>query len=135
MVNCVRIRKEFTSLTTSEPKRHIETILEASKKSSIYRAEYEQLINEHYNLFATLIHQKPHFLNWHRHYILRYENLMRKADCNFTATYWDWSLDYREPFRTASDSIWNSDTGFGGDGADADQKCVLDGPFRKGAWR
>ena len=132
--NCVRIRKEFTSLTTAERKRHIDTILKVSEIGSIYRAKYEQLINEHYELFRTSIHEKEHFLPWHRYYILRYENLMRKADCTFTATYWDWSLDSREPFSTDSDSLWNSDTGFGGDGADADQNCVLDGPFRKGAW-
>jgi len=59
---------------------------------------------------------------------------MRKVDCTFTATYWDWSLDSREPFSTDADNVWNSDTGFGGDGVDADQNCVLDGPFRKGAW-
>ena len=59
---------------------------------------------------------------------------MRKADCNFTATYWGSSLDSRVPFSTGSDNVWNSDTGFGGDGVDADQNCVLDGPFRKGDW-
>ena len=134
LVNCVRIRKEFTSLTDAERKRHIETILTASAIGSPYREEYEQLINEHYELFRTSIHSKEHFIPWHRYYILRYENLMRKADCTFTATYWDWSLDSREPFSTGSDNVWNSDTGFGGDGADADQNCVLDGPFRKGAW-
>ena len=133
LVNCVRIRKEFTSLTTAERKRHIETILEVSAQGSIYRAEYEQLINEHYQLFPTGIHRKEHFLPWHRYFILRYENLMRKADCTFTATYWDWSLDSREPFSTGEDNVWNSVTGFGGDGVD-DQTCVLDGPFRKGAW-
>ena len=134
MVNCVRIRKEFTLLTDAEKKNHIGIILKVSAIGSPYRAEYEQLINEHYELFNTGIHQLQHFLPWHRYYILRYENLMRKADCTFTATYWDWSLDTREPFSTAPNSVWNSDTGFGGDGEDTDQNCVLDGPFKKGAW-
>ena len=132
--NCVRIRKEFTSLTTAERKRHIDTILKVSEIGSIYRAEYEQLINEHYELFRTSIHEKEHFLPWHRYYILRYENLMRKADCTFTVTYWDWSLDSRNPFSTDPDNVWNNVTGFGGNGADHDN-CVLDGPFRKGAWK
>ena len=134
LVNCVRIRKEFTSLTDAERKRHINTILKVSAKGGIYRAQYEQFINEHYRLFPTEIHEKKHFLTWHRYYILRYENLMRKADCTFTATYWDWSLDSREPFSTGPDNVWNSDTGFGGDGVDANQNCVHNGPFRKGAW-
>ena len=132
--NCVRIRKEFTSLTDAERKRHIDTILKVSATGGIYRREYEQLINEHYTLFNTLIHEKQHFIPWHRYYILQYENLMRKADCTFTATYWDWSLDSREPFSTGSDNVWNSDTGFGGNGVAADQYCVRNGPFRKDAW-
>ena len=134
LVNCVRIRKEFTSLTDAERTRHINTILKVSRERSIYRAEYEQLINDHYHLFDTGIHQRNHFLPWHRYYILQYENLMRKADCTFTATYWDWSLDSREPFSNGSDNVWNNETGFGGDGVDSEQDCVLDGPFKRGAW-
>ena len=135
LVDCVRIRKEFTSLTDAEKKRHIDTILEVSAIDSIHRAEYEQLINEHYELFYEGIHRPKHFLPWHRYYILRYEKLMQKADCTFTATYWDWSLDSRKPFSTGPENVWNSDTGFGGNGVDTDQNCVLDGPFRKGAWK
>ena len=134
LVNCVRIRKEFTSLTDTERKKHIDTILKVSEKDGQYRREYEQLIIQHYRLFFTAIHGKDHFLPWHRYYILQYENLMRKADCTFTATYWDWSLDSREAFSTDADNVWNSDTGFGGDGVETDQNCVLDGPFSKGAW-
>jgi len=121
-------------LTDAERKRHIDTILEVTAEGGIYRAEYEELINEHYELFSTGIHEKRHFIPWHRYYILQYENLMRKADCTFTATYWDWSLDSREPFSTGPDNVWNKDTGFGGNGVGTDQNCVLDGPFRKGAW-
>lgn len=135
LVDCVRIRKEFTSLTDAEKKRHIDTILKVSAIDSIHRAEYEQLINEHYELFNGTIHEPKHFLPWHRYYILRYEKLMQKADCTFTATYWDWSLDSRKPFSTGPENVWNSDTGFGGNGVDTDQNCVLDGPFRKGAWK
>lgn len=45
---------------------------------------------------------------------------MQKADCSYTVTYWDWSLDSRGPFSKASDGVLISDTGFGGDGPDAD---------------
>ena len=134
LVNCVRIRRGFTSLTDAKRKRLIATILEVSARGSKYRAEYEQLLNEHYELFNTSIHQKEHFLPWHRYFVLRYENLMRKADCTFTATYWDWSTYTRQPFSTGPYNIWNSATGFGGDGVETDQNCVLDGVFRKGAW-
>ena len=131
--NCVRIRKEFTSLTDAERKRHIDTILQVSAERSAFRADYEELINDHYKQFRRGIHIKENFLPWHRYYILQYENLMRKADCTFTATYWDWSLDSRELFGTGADNVWNSDTGFGGDGGD-DDNCVLDGPFVEDTW-
>ena len=121
-------------MTVTEKKRHIDTVLKVSAEGGKYKAEYDELINSHYELFRTSIHEKPHFIPWHRYYILQYENLMRKVDCSFTATYWDWSLDSREPFSTGSDNVWDSETGFGGDGADADN-CVLDGPFRKGVWK
>ena len=46
--------------------------------------------------------------------------------------YWDWSLDWMD---LAKSSIWDSETGFGGDG-DPNQpltvgggRCVIDGPF------
>lgn len=134
MANCVRIRKEFTSLTVEERKRHIDTILKVTAEGSQYRPEYVKLINEHYELFDTLIHQKQHFIPWHRYYILRYENLMRKADCSFTATYWDWSLDTKNAFSTVPGNVWDSKTGFGGGGRGTDN-CVLDGPFRNGVWK
>ena len=134
MANCVRIRKEFTSLTLEERKRHIDTILKVTAEDSQYRPEYVELINEHHELFDTLIHQKEHFIPWHRYYILRYENLMRKADCRFTATYWDWSLDTENAFKTVQNNVWDSKTGFGGGGSGTDN-CVLDGPFRKGVWK
>lgn len=132
--NCVRIRKEFTSLTVEERKRHIDTILKVSAEGSQYRPEYVKLINEHYELFNSSIHKQKYFLPWHRYYILRYENLMRKADCSFTVTYWDWSVDTENAFSAVSDNVWDSKTGFGGGGRDP-HKCVLDGPFRKGVWK
>ena len=133
MQSCVRIRKEFTSLTDAERKRHIDTILEVSAEGGDFREDYEDLINEHFKLFDQRIHVKDNFLPWHRDYILRYENLMRKVDCTFTVTYWDWSLDSREPFSTGADNVWNSETGFGGDGEGA-ENCVMSGPFESDTW-
>ena len=92
-------------MTDAEKKRHIDTILQVSSQGSNYREEYEQLINEHFDLFDSLIHEKQYFIPWHRYYILQYENLMRKEDCTFTVTYWDWSLDSREPFSTGPENV------------------------------
>ena len=131
-MQCVRIRKEFTSLRPMEQGRHIKAIIQISTDPK-YRQEYEDFINEHYTLFFTLIHRKEYFLPWHRHYVLRYENLIRKVDCTFTVAWWDWSLDTREPFSTANLSdVWHV-LGYGGNGAGSDH-CVQDGPFGQGVW-
>ena len=47
-------------------------------------------------------------------------------------SYWDWSLDWVNP---AQSSIWDPETGFGGDGDPSGEitvgggRCVIDGPF------
>ncbi|KAL3420135.1 monooxygenase [Phlyctema vagabunda] len=42
--------------------------------------------------------------------------------------YWDWTLDSADPARS---SIWDAETGFGGNGNPEDPaRCVTDGPFR-----
>lgn len=81
------------------------------------------------------IHQRDHFLTWHRWFILQYENLLRQVDCNFTIAYWDWSAVSSNPFSTANKSdLWHSaDTGFGGDGGGM-SFCVQTGPFRENEW-
>jgi len=123
-VQCVRIRKEFTSLSPIEKKRHIDAIIKYTTDPK-YRSEYEDFINEHYKLFRTLIH-KQHFLPWHRYFVLRYENLIRKVDCAFTVAWWDWSLDTREPFSTTNpDDVWHY-LGYGGNGEGKDH-CVQTG--------
>ena len=132
LVQCVRIRKEFTSLSPIEKIRHIDAIIKYTTDPK-YRSEYEDFINEHYKLFRTLIHQQQHFLPWHRYFILRYENLIRKVDCAFTVAWWDWSLDTREPFSTTNpDDVWHY-TGYGGNGEGKDH-CVQTGPFRQAVW-
>lgn len=132
LVQCVRIRKEFTSLSPLERKRHIDAIIKFTTDKT-HRPEYEDFINEHYKLFRTLIHEKQHLLPWHRYFVLRYENLIRKVDCTFTVAYWDWSLDTREPFTTTNpEDVWHI-FGYGRNGEGRDH-CVQTGPFRQGAW-
>lgn len=84
---------------------------------------------------STGIHQRDHFLTWHRWFILQYENLLRQVDCTFTIAYWDWSAVSSNPFSTADRSdLWHSaDTGFGGDGGGM-SFCVQTGPFRENEW-
>ena len=86
-------------------------------------------------LASSGIHDRTHFLTWHRYYILRYENLLRQVDCRFTIAYWDWSAVSSNAFRTTEPrDLWHSaDTGFGGNGVGMNS-CVQTGPFRQGEW-
>ena len=134
LVNCVRIRKEFTSLTPSEREQYI-TIIKTASTHWRYKRAYDTLINTHYHLFRGGIHEQTHFLPWHRWFILQYENLLRRVNCKFTVAYWDWSIVARDPWNTANQkSLWNSgNSGFGGNGIRW-QGCVQSGPFRQGQW-
>ena len=133
-MNCVRIRKEFTSMTFAERERYIRTILTASTDPR-FKADYDRLLNDHRILFRSGIHERTHFLTWHRYFMLLYENLLRRVDCRFTVAYWDWSLVSGNPFSTANPTdLWHSgNTGFGGNGV-APDNCVQAGPFRESVW-
>ena len=50
LVDCVRIRKEFTSMKTEERKRYIRVIKTASTDPK-FKRDYDLLINEHRELF------------------------------------------------------------------------------------
>ncbi|XP_020613196.1 uncharacterized protein LOC110051510 [Orbicella faveolata] len=121
-------------MTFAERERHINVIRTASTDPS-FKADYDELINDHRILFVSGIHESTHFLTWHRYFMLLYENLLRRVDCNFTVAYWDWSLVSSDPFSTANrEDLWHSaNTGFGGDGVDP-TGCVQTGPFREDEW-
>ena len=133
-MNCLRIRKEFTSMTLPERERYIKVILTASTDPR-FKTEYDNLINQHRRLFMSGIHERTHFLPWHRYYMLLYENLLRRVHCNFTVAYWDWSLVSANPFSTVNTKdLWHSaNTGFGGNGF-GPNSCVQTGPFREREW-
>lgn len=100
-----------------------------------FKPLYDKLITMHIKYFASEIHQKIHFLTWHRWYLLQFENLLRSFNCRVTLPYWDWSICSGDPWGTDPDDIWYAgSTGFGGNGASSDQ-CVDTGPFAKGAWQ
>ncbi|XP_074609332.1 grixazone synthase-like [Acropora palmata] len=134
LVNCVRIRKEFTSMTSDERSLYVSVIKTASTDPR-FKPDYDNLINEHRRLFFSGIHHVTHFLTWHRYFILLYENLLRRVDCSVTVPYWDWSKMPGSAFNTtAASSIWSSeDSGLGGDG-EGIYSCVQTGPFRQDVW-
>lgn len=52
LVDCVRIRKEFTTMTPEERRRYIAVIKKASSDPQ-FKDRYDSLIIEHYNLFES----------------------------------------------------------------------------------
>jgi tyrosinase len=84
-------------------------------------------------LIQTLAHQAASFLPWHRYFLNIFETSLRQS-CGFTdqLPYWDWSLDWESP---SSSPIWDSESGFGGDGNVTglfiinEGRCLVNGPF------
>lgn len=118
-------------MTLVERQRYIRVVKTASSDPR-YKSDYDTLLTIHTNLFRTSIHELEHFLPWHRWFILEYENLLRRVDCRFTVTYWDYTMAPSNPWRAQPGDVWYSgDSGFGGDGV-RPSGCVQTGPFREG---
>jgi hypothetical protein len=97
-----------------------------------FKREYEKLLTIHRIYFERRIHAFEYFLPWHRWFIFKYENLLRRVSCRITVPYWDFTLTAGEPFAGA---MWNeTNAGFGGDGEEFPRLCVKTGPFREGKW-
>ena len=121
-------------MSLEERLRYIRALKTVSTVSP-YKSDYEKLTKLHPDYFFK-IHTLPHFFPFHRWYLLKLENLLRKIDCRVTVPYWDWSR------AVSGNSLWrNTDTrdiwypdehGIGGNGT-GPYRCVQEGPFRKGA--
>ena len=132
--NCHRVRKEFTSMTKAERIRFIETLKRLAGDLQ-FQLEHSGLVNIHREYFLSGLHEKENFLPWHRFYLLRFENLLRRVDCRVTIPYWDWARAAQSFWRSAHiRDIWHPGPhGLGGDGA-RETGCVRDGPFKQGSW-
>jgi len=130
-----RKRKEWRSLTPPEQHDYIDAVLCLMQKESIFEPEshrYDDFPYAH-TASGTLVHYAASFLPWHRYFIHIFEKALVE-ECGFrgTLTYWDWTLDTAD-FTTSP--IWDSVTGFGGNGDPTgeevlyDGRCVVDGPF------
>ncbi|KAH7115400.1 monooxygenase [Dactylonectria estremocensis] len=125
------VRKEWRSLTDSEKSNYLEAVqCLKTTPSRLSNSNSTSLFDDFPNLHRQLdleIHLVGVFLPWHRWFIQLYEDALRD-ECNYTgyATYWDWSLDYQDPFSSA---VFDAELGFGGDG-DSSTGCVTDGPFK-----
>ncbi|KAI5841724.1 hypothetical protein BZA05DRAFT_464252 [Tricharina praecox] len=120
------VRQEWRSLTEDMRSEYVAAVQCLTTKDSRLNSTmslYDDFAYVHRELDTT-IHEVSLFFPWHRYFVQTYEDALR--DCGYTghATYWDWSLDYSDPF---SAPVFNTDsTGFGGDG-DATTTCVATG--------
>ena len=86
-------------MRTADRARYIRAVRTASTDPR-YKPDYDQLITLHRKMFQCGIHARDHFLPWHRWFVLQYENILQRIDCQITVPYWDWSLVADTPWRT-----------------------------------
>ena len=67
MVNCRRVRKEFSSMTREERDLYLNTLKEFSINPK-YVKVYEKFIMYHQKNFWSGIHETAQFYPWHRRY-------------------------------------------------------------------
>ena len=131
LYDCYRVRREFSTLSIKDRKAYVLAVKLISTLPR-FKREYEKLLTIHKTYFNTSIHQFEYFLPWHRWFLLKYENLLRRVDCRITVPYWDYTLTAGEPF---TGPLWNkTDGGLGGNGEGLPRSCVKNGPFQEGKW-
>jgi len=147
-------RKEWRALSEDEKKCYIDAVKclqtrraqNASTPDSWTR--FDEFHSTHIGL-SLKVHYVGQFLPWHRLFLKTYETALRK-ECGYTGAqpYWDWSIDADPPNLFSKSPIWDSVTGFGGDGVPGTYTvppdpantskilpesyyhgCVRDGPF------
>ncbi|PYI34945.1 Di-copper centre-containing protein [Aspergillus indologenus CBS 114.80] len=129
------VRREWRSLSTGEQQAYITAVKCLMDRPSKLRTNgtlYDDFPWIH-TTSGSFSHHAAAFLSWHRYFIHVFEQTL-KQDCDYEGTlaYWDWSLDWKD---LANSSIWDAQTGFGGDGDVAgpitvgEGRCVVDGPF------
>jgi tyrosinase len=136
------VRKSILSLSSTEKSKLVNALLELKKKG-----RYDQYVHWHHHVMVPTAlpheprdanyrngaHRGPAFLPWHREFLMQLEADLRQIEPTAFIPYWDWSQDAKlaDP-RTAP--VWGSDF-MGGDGKEADQWRVQDGPFAHAAGR
>jgi tyrosinase len=132
----LRVRKDVKDLTPQEKKDFVDAILKLKQTPSPFDSRfsyYDQFVWWHRQSFLCPIeaaHMHASFLPWHREFLLMFENALRSVsgNPNITIPYWDWT----DPNSTAA--VFTKDF-MGGMGVASSNYAVMNGPFRKGAWR
>ena len=95
-----RCRRDFLDLTDLERSRLAGAFNDVYASGLI--ASFAQ---QHADYFSNGIHRGPAFLPWHRHFLLRMQEELRKIDARVVLPYWDWT---RSDARDLDAEPWKS---------------------------
>lgn len=129
-------RREWRSLLEEEKKEFSRSVNCLSTVPSRWK-QNGTIYNDYTLLHGSIgswSHGGASFLPWHRYTLFLWEKSLREH-CGFSGQipYWDWTLDW---MNLSQSSIWDVNTGFGGDGDPngpitvGNGRCVTDGPFK-----
>ena len=130
---CCRQRKSWDALTSAEKLRYVQLVLTIAngKRGRSLQREYRNFIRIHERYWSTGIHGRVQFFPWHRLFLLRYENLLRKADCEVTVPYWDWT---KQPNRWYEHNVFGRSY-FGSNLGRRGDQCTRTGAFTPDEFR
>ncbi|KAH8900922.1 Di-copper centre-containing protein [Thozetella sp. PMI_491] len=140
-------RKEWRTLSNSERQEYIDAVKCLQNRPSQTSATWKGASSRYDDFVALHISQTDYihwvglFLPWHRHFLWLYEQELRDVCCyNGGVPYWDWTLDTTSEAAVLKSPIFDSQHGFGGNGAyiedlsflPAEYHSQLDVPGRTG---
>ncbi|XP_052065985.1 tyrosinase-like protein 2 [Mytilus californianus] len=97
-----RIRRECRQLTREEFKEMVDAINTLKNDKSLFPSVYDFVADYHTNEAVKSVHFGSNFFGWHKMYILKFEELLRRVNPNVTLCYWDSRLDHhmRDPTKS-----------------------------------
>lgn len=114
-----RVRRDIRDLTPNELRTWQDAVLEL-----VENGEWDELTRVHAT-HVDIGHNGAYFLPWHRLFLLRLENAIRRRHgSRFSLPYWDWRADAAD---AALSAVWHADI-LGG--ARRPNMPIPDGPFR-----
>eukprot|EP00177_Eucheuma_denticulatum_P004238 GFKZ01007682.1.p1 GENE.GFKZ01007682.1~~GFKZ01007682.1.p1 ORF type:complete len:519 (-),score=80.76 GFKZ01007682.1:318-1874(-) len=119
-----RDRREIRDMTPEQRRRWQQAIIALrADRDENGDSEWDRLVRLHMD-FNGEAHGGSYFLPWHRLFLLRLENALRRYEPNLALPYWDWAQDASDAARSP---VWNS--GYVG-GARSGNRPIQNGPFQ-----
>jgi tyrosinase len=91
----VGVRKNAKDLAADEKQRFVQAVLAVKANGT-----YDQLVQTHFGQMPDGMggmpgpmqaHRSPHFLPWHRRFLLDLEGALQQVDASVSIPYWDWT--------------------------------------------